>query len=190
MRYSIYILLVFSVTLFACAKKDISTSTTPSKAKTETITPSQYIKITAKDLSEDATLLSSKNDELILLMYSKLDRDYPELIVSEYFIMDKIDTPKKFKINSKIGLKEDFILVLLEMDTKQTLQQIEPIVRLNLNLLLTDYNQKKRVKTQELLGDDDLLTIQKSNFKNFVDNGMRAQGIHMLDAYDYILEVE
>ena len=89
MRYNIFIFCLSSILLVACTKTNISSNTTTAKVKTEVTTPSTYIKVTAKDLSEDTTVLSSKNDELILLMYTKLDRAYPELIVSKMFVMDR-----------------------------------------------------------------------------------------------------
>ena len=176
--------------LQSCAHKNISSSTTKNNAKAETSAPSNFITITSKNLTEDVSIVSTKNDEIIFLIYSKPDKEYPELVASAYFVMDKINTPRKFKINKKIDLKEDLVLVLLEIDTKQSIKQIEPIVRLNLNSILNNFIRGDLKKIKELLGDDDILTIQKSNFKTFIDKGVIVKGVHLFDAYEYILKME
>lgn len=188
MKYKIFLLSFSFFFLQSCVQKKI-TSSAKTNAKTEAAAVN-YITITSKNLTEDVSIVSTKNDELIFLIYAKPDKQYPELVASAYFVMDKINTPRKFKINNKIDLKEDLVLVLLEIDTKQNIKQIEPIVRLNLNSILTNFAKEDLKKIKELLGDDDIITIQKANFKTFIDKGVIVQGTHLFDAYEYIIKME
>ena len=112
------------------------------KPKDKKPSSKQEISINSKNLSEDVNIMSTQNDELIFLVYSKLNREFPENILQEEFVMDSINTPKTFKLKQKLKPEEEIVLVLLEMDTEQTLKQIEPVIRLNYKTILEAFIQE------------------------------------------------
>ena len=144
--------------------------------------------IVALDLSENLSRISTKNDELILLIYQNgKTNDLPNLIFQEYFVLDSLDNSNQFSFN--ISEKTDTILtfVLIEMDSKKTLEQIEPVVRINLdNMYETKISEEKKSITK-FLGDDDLLGIEKIYLSDFIskNSAIVFEGVKIFDWYNY-----
>lgn len=171
--------------LYPIKEEHSETTCEPKESKFECI-------FTVLDLSEDASRISTKNDELILLVYNDtLNKQSADLIFSDYFIVDSLNESKKFTLYDSLLNKSTFIFVLVEMDTHVPLEQMEAVVSSNLeNIYLAKLIGDVKVLTS-LFGDDDLLGITKVSTSDVYESPvlMRFKGVHLFDAYDYQIEI-
>lgn len=138
--------------------------------------------LTAIDISEDVNRFSTKNDEIILLLYDYSDSSKlgsPFLI--EKIVFDKNTTEKKLLIRE---LPKNTLLFLIEEDSFKTLEQIEPIFRVYFKEIIALQKHKSIKNLRKYLGDDDLLysTILNKNFSS-----IKMKGMHMLIKFEYDL---
>ena len=117
--------------------------------------PSVEVLIHGLNLSEDMSTLSSRNDELLLLIYGyddSLKVDLP--LTSAYFVLDSANRKKTVRVPCQSSTA---VLLLLELDTNRTPEQLEPLVRKNLNAVLRLARKGDRMGIQKLIGDDDVM---------------------------------
>ncbi len=149
--------------------------------------------LTAYDLTEDDSRISTKNDELVLLVYSDTSNNQnPKLMCQDYFIIDSLHQTKRL-IFSDLNLDGSVLtFILIEIDTRKNLKQIEPVVRLNLASLISAKKSGDITIINELLGDDDLIGFKSVSFSDleketiFID----FKGIHLFDSYNYRLQIK
>jgi len=144
------------------------------------------ISIKAIDLSEDMSRFSTKNDELLLLMYSYAEGKALEApLISEYFVMDSLHINKTFIFEQDSLEKINNILIfLLEIDSDKSIEEIEPVVRVHYQTLFDAYKSRSWKNMQNLLGDDDVLGCKIiSSFKQ--DARFNFSGIQRMDRYDF-----
>jgi len=148
------------------------------------------ISISTSNLSEDASILSTKDDELLFLVYQKQFNDSFILKSKNYFEFDSINSNIEIKIEEKLSNAE-IIIVLLEIDSDKTLEQIEYDVNKNLKILLNAFEDFDLIKLIETLGDDDLLGIKSIKMKsNNKPTSIVFQGINLFDYYVYEIVFE
>ena len=139
----------------------------------------------ANDLSEDMSILSSGNDEIVLLIYSIMNGD-TSLILSA----DKTIPSRKFAVSLRPRLDTSFfytpwIVVLLEVDTDRTSIELEPLVTPNLERLTSLHHEQAYNALSQILGDDDLLAIQPLDSS---EQWITMKGILRADMYAYKLQ--
>lgn len=120
------------------------------------------IKITAIDLSEDGLAGASQNDEVFFFLYRQNNSLLPQLIVSDYFVLDTSNRVKSIAINTATILPNDTLtFILIEKDTKKSEKGIEPICRFYLNEMYTKYEKNKMTNFEEYFDDDDVLGMYR-----------------------------
>lgn len=139
-------------------------------------TLSDTLTITALDLSEDMSRLSTKNDEVFLFIYDYSDTNSLSApLVSVKHIFDK-NNPD---FNLSIPRKDRLILFFIEEDSFRNIEQVEPVIRVYFKEIMkaTDYNQ-----LMKFLGEDDLLGVKiiDNQTKKFTLSGMNS-----LDKFNY-----
>jgi hypothetical protein len=149
-----------------------------------------HLILTAKDLSENVNRLSTQDDELILLVYTQGSAEQlPTIVFQEYFVLDSEQRVKEIRLGEEVRLKQEITLVLIEMDSKLSIQQVEPVVRLNLDAMLA-FDQKSQPQgLQSLLGDDDLLGAIKLETADLHPHGKEIEfkGRRLFDSYHYVV---
>lgn len=145
------------------------------------------IKIVAHDLSEDMTILSSNDDELLFLMYelNKNESLEPPLL-SRRFLMDSAQTEVSFSVKDASFQDNEFLIILIEQDSETPIEQLDPIIRVHHHQLLNSYQDHDLAVIKKYLGDEDLLGISK------IDRGILSEstpvqfkGFHRGDSYNY-----
>jgi hypothetical protein len=136
----------------------------------------QTLFINALNLSEDMSVLSTKNDEIFVFIYDYSDTNELEApLVSTKLLFDK----NRMNHNISYPKKNNLILFFIEEDSFRTSIQIEPVVRVYFKELIrsNSYNEVKKY-----LGEDDLLGVKiiNSNTSTFSISGMNS-----LDKYAY-----
>jgi len=108
------------------------------------------------NLSEDMSTLSSRNDEILLLIYDYSDSSKVQAPTTlEYFVLDSANRKKSVRIGCNSYSKS--LILLVELDTERKPQQVETIIRKNMNNVLQLAKQNNRMELQKILGDDDIL---------------------------------
>lgn len=141
----------------------------------------QTLSITALNLSEDMSTLSTKNDEIFVFIYDYSDTNkLKSPLVSTKLIFDKNN---KNQIIS-IPKKETLILFFIEEDSFRTSIQIEPIVRVYFKEIM---NTNGYEEIRKYLGEDDLLGTKIINKKT---SAFSISGKSSLDKYEYSFEIK
>ena len=134
------------------------------------------LKITALNLSEDMSRLSTKNDEVFVFIYDYSDtNELKAPLVSTKLIFDK----DNLTYSIFLPKTEKSILFFIEEDSFRNNEQIEPVVRVYFKEIrkCNGYNELKKY-----LGEDDLLGVKifDSNTSSF-----SLSGTSSLDKYEY-----
>ncbi len=146
------------------------------------------ITLTAHDLSEDANRLSTQDDELILLVYAQdAAGQLPTSVIQEYFVLDTAQRMKSFILTDSVLRMRTLSIVLIEMDSNMGIQQLEPIVRLNLQTFLNQEQQASPDAFRKLLGDDDFLGAIKIETEdlNIQGKAIEFNGRRLFDSFHY-----
>lgn len=143
------------------------------------------IEVSSSDLSEDMSLNSTKNDELLFLIY-KVENDTMPLGNAAYqssFIFDK----------NLMLVREDWMVIpsdsaryiffLLELDSDHTSIQIDPILRIYYKEIMHCFNNRNYPCIQKYIGDEDVLY---SNYFT-IPSENTYKGIYKLDTYQYTI---
>lgn len=151
---------------------------------------SLFVTITGVNLSEDMSTLSSKNDELLLLLYSFDDTlSLNEPLMTEYFVLDSANR-KKIMAFPTPGTSTDVLLILAELDTERSPDQIEKLIRKNFRAIMNCLEKRDLVTLRQYIGDDDVIGIKTIRTNN-VSRGITFSfsGRYKLDKYLYRIEI-
>ncbi|MFN8415529.1 MAG: hypothetical protein U0U66_04275 [Cytophagaceae bacterium] len=146
-----------------------------------------YIKVRALDLSEDFSRMSSKNDEVLMLLYPVIDSTQlgDAIIKSYYQFSDSNRTfEHSFALTSPTS-KQNMLFFMIELDTDRSVDMIDSIVKLHYIDLRNAYYAKDYNAIEKILGDDDVLGSLKLREKQSPYFMFNIRGIYKLDKYDY-----
>jgi len=147
------------------------------------------LEIAAKDLSEDVSVMSSKNDELLILIYELSGEDSilnAPVFVSQ-FILDTSDRVEK--IDKLSFTKNRYQIFLIELDDDRTVEQIDPVIRIYNNEILRLFKDKKYNLLQTYFGNNDLLGYAELNFhEKDKPIEIECKGRLNLDSYYYTMK--
>lgn len=154
---------------------------------------SVFITLHAINLSEDLSRLSSGNDEILLLIYQCLDTtilDYP--VFSEQLLFTDTDRVKKINFKSQdISTENSLLIILIERDSETPLEQLDPIIRIQLSRLLSAFGSNDYLELEKYLGDEDLLGMKfLHNFKLHPQANFSFEGIQKLDKFEYQVSID
>ena len=178
------LLVLFSA---SCARK--KTESTSSIIENQTpvnqLDSADYVTLTLRldclDLSEN-TALSTKKDEILLLLYSPADQHSAPLLMKYLSVVDA--QTETWEIMAPQSKDQHGIIVIVEVDTDKTASQLEPVIRLNQKALTEAYKTKNRKTIRTLLGDDDLIGI--ASFP-MTSRTFDFKGVHLFDTYHYLV---
>ncbi len=149
------------------------------------------ITVHAINLSEDMSTLSSKNDEVLLLIYSFDDTiKLNTPLLNEYFVMDSINRKKEMSFFVSYNT-HDLLLLLAELDTEREPDQVEKLIRKNFKEIMDCINKRDLIAIKKYIGDDDILgirMIKKAEHTKGIT--FPFQGRFKLDKYLYKIELK
>lgn len=139
------------------------------------------LKIQALDLSENMSRLSTKDDEVIVLLYIQADsgKTLSAPVFQSEFVLDSAHKEKIFKELSLT--KSTYLLFILERDDERTLEQIDPIFRVYYSEISKLFLKKDWLALEKYLGDSDLLFYTTLNGSSTQEIKSRQN----LDSYHY-----
>ncbi|MEO9483002.1 MAG: hypothetical protein ABJG47_06130 [Ekhidna sp.] len=148
-------------------------------------TSSVKIMVASTNLSEDLSVASSKNDELLLLIYEfseKVDKlGEPVFIKSFDFREDRMNAIFDWTIlKSK---KENYLFFLIERDSDKSELQVDPVLRIHSESIIECFDNRDYLCIEKYLGDEDLL-----GYKRFsVPSEHELNGVYKLDRFNYTI---
>lgn len=182
-RLFLFLLSSLFLVNFSCKT---SKQTNNNKTTYQRLSDSLSIIITATNLSEDMSTLSSNDDELALFLYSYKDSIISELpIFSTYFVLNKtkMSDTLYFKGIKNVSGK-DLILFLVEVDTEKKIELIEMQIRKNHNELIKACKEKNYTLIERYLKDDDILGVKILKDVK-LETTVEISDIHRMDRYNY-----
>lgn len=139
------------------------------------------IVITATNLSEDGSLLSSNEDELLFLLFEYAHNRPDGLIVEATFTFDQTNRTFTTTVEA-IGSDTHMLVVLVELDSTRPSDQISDQVKNHHAALLRAYKMHDLAMIETILDDDDLLGIQVLDSS---DREINFNGSWRMDRYAY-----
>lgn len=139
--------------------------------------------VSSTDLSEDMSLSSTKNDELLLLIY-KVENDsavLKELVYDTAFVFDK--DHKVIQLEWLGQENSKYLYFLLEMDSDKTSVQLDPVLRVYYKEVLAAFNKRDYTGIEKYLGDEDVLV---ANYFTIPYEHV-YKGVYKADKYHYSL---
>lgn len=148
--------------------------------------PTYSITVEAVNLSEDMSTLSSRNDELIMLIYEFSDSTkLTAPLFTEYFVLDSIHRVKEFRITISNSTQK-VLFVLIEADTGKTPALIEKGFRARFREIINSFLQKDRAGLFKYLDDEDMMGFKViSNLNGLSQESFSFQGRYKLDKFHY-----
>jgi hypothetical protein len=139
--------------------------------------------VSSTDLSEDMSLGSTKNDELLLLIY-KVENDsavLKELTYDTAFVFDKDHRVIQLEWMGQNNSK--YLYFLLELDSDKTSIQLDPVLRVYYKEVLAAFNKRDYTAIEKYLGDEDVLVANYFTIPHAEDH----KGVYKADKYHYAL---
>lgn len=149
-------------------------------AQRDSITVS--IQLRANNLSEDFSVVSSKSDELMLIIY-EYENDStvltePVLVESFFLNENKNEKMSDWKL---LNLDLEYIFFLIEMDSDKTIYQLDPVFRIYFPEIINAFKGRDYLSIEKFLGDEDLLGYARFS----IPSSHQLQGVYKLDKFDY-----
>jgi hypothetical protein len=143
------------------------------------------IKLIAFDLSEDMSILSSNDDEILLLIYELNDQQSLQApLFAQKFNLDSTHSEVSALWQAPIDRK--FLVLMIEQDSESPIEQLDPVLRVHYQTLIDSFQEHDLSAIKKHLGDEDLLGI---SILDGVDPTMPTllefKGIHRADSYRY-----
>ncbi|HEX5171430.1 MAG TPA: hypothetical protein VFW11_19770 [Cyclobacteriaceae bacterium] len=155
--------------------------------------PSDSLRVTinGQNLSEDMSTLSSRNDEVLLLIYSYDDTiKLKQPLLLSYFVLDSANRKKMMTLAAPEPAG-DLLLVLAELDTDRNPEQVERLIRKNFRAITACIEKRDLISLKNYIGDDDILGTKVIQEKDFARGILFAfQGRYKLDKYLYKIDIK
>ncbi|WP_436514569.1 hypothetical protein [Ekhidna sp. To15] len=142
------------------------------------------ITISSSNLSEDFGIASSKNDELLLLIYEfpNQPNELSQPVFVKEFILDatRMESKHEWLYESPI---RDLIFFLIERDSERTELQIDPVLRVYFKNIIDCSDRRDYLCIEKYLEDEDMIGYSRFSIPS-VHN---LNGIYKLDKFNYTI---
>lgn len=150
------------------------------------------IKIVGLNLSEDFSLLSTKNDELLLFIYpfeiDSINLQPPDLI--SRFTFDSLNKVHIYEGYPRKSLPETALFLLIEQDTGTSPDCIDSVYRRHHSEINRLFHKRDALSLEKFLGDDDILALKIIPAFNTTGNiQFYISGIFRADKYHYEVQI-
>jgi hypothetical protein len=134
--------------------------------------------------------MSSKNDELLLLIYKK--QNAGTILEAPVFISEFVlDTSVKEKKVTDLHLSTStYLILLIELDEERPVEQIDPVIRVYWSTILLLHSKKNRTGLLKYLQDNDLVGYFELKMDNhFMEKEIELKGRLNIDPFHYKLKL-
>lgn len=147
------------------------------------------LQVRALSLSEDMSLLSSKNDELLILLYEWEDTGSMQAPLAQWSLVMPARHPGFIKTlpMNPASEKSWVLLLLIEIDDDLSGEEIEALLRPNLRKLIAAFEDENYTALGQLLGDQDMLGYRIVPADETLPFQVTLTGRHKFDKYHYVI---
>lgn len=147
-----------------------------------------FITITSDNLSEDMSVMSTKNDEIMFLIFPVEGENHNTPLVSFTAVID----PEHASYQQEISLDTatgPFWVLLIEQDSENNVSDIVKLLRDKMSELKGYHDAQSYKDIELIIGDDDVLYIQQHKTIN-ASTQIQINGIHKVDRYSYFISFD
>ncbi len=185
------IFLLISVLLWSCRSQMPSSN----QLKDEPIlteSDSVWVTLTAQNLSEDMSLFSTHNDEILFFIYVENDSALADPIFTIQTIFDANHATQRIFWDSDSNLQgKSVFLVLIEQDDDLPIDHLDSIIRNHKPQIIRDFKANAYSSIRSYLGDEDVLGVRVVSLANLNEPiEIRMYGIHKADTYEYQIQIK
>lgn len=186
-RSGLFLVLSYATFLASCSGS-LNRQSKQSDVEYDGVIDSIYLTVRAIDLTEDMSSLSSKNDELTVLVYlASYSTDQMRLLFSNSSTVNaQKNTIQMVAVNLGDLSGKKLRMVMIERDTDGDLIELETKVRSQYDDLINHYRTQGNFGIEKYIGDNDVIGIRdvapvyKGLFMKF-----DFEGTFKLDRYRY-----
>lgn len=145
--------------------------------------------VEALNMSEDMSVLSTNNDEILLLLYVEPDSltELSKPLLIKQLLFDENNLKKRFVFACERALSNrKFLLFLIELDYETPAEQIDPVIRIHYQSIIDAHSNMYYTELEKYLGNEDFLGT-KTIYELPTD--FRIKGVYKLDRYDYRIKM-
>ncbi|NLR95034.1 hypothetical protein [Flammeovirga agarivorans] len=135
--------------------------------------------ISSTNLSEDVSVVSTKNDEVLFLVYEIESEEYQSPLINEYFVLDS--SRMEISIEANLDKNRRYEYYLLEMDSHRDYLQLDPIIRIHHKAIKECFVKGDYLGIEKYLEDDDILDINELTMP--INKSINS--IYKIDRYSY-----
>ncbi|WP_435623514.1 hypothetical protein [Flagellimonas sp.] len=148
------------------------------------------ITLKALNLSEDMSSLSTKNDEILLIIYDFTEKnELGKPILAEQLTFDQNNRLSKITARSNNSKSDEYLVFLIEQDSEISIERIDPTIRIHYKKIIELYDSKDYLELEKYIGDEDLLGVAITD--NLIGKKtFDFQGFHKLDRYHYNVSIQ
>jgi len=154
---------------------------------------SVFISFRAANLSEDMSrILSTKNDELLVLIYEYQDSTVLEapLFQQAFIVREKDRVYEYYFEKGKEAEGKTLLFLMIEQDFDRPIEQIDPVVRVQHEALLAAFKRRDYQQIRRYLGSEDLLGYKLiPDFQPNQPFTFKIEGVYKLDWYEYEMDI-
>ena len=154
---------------------------------------SVFVEVEAINLTEDVSRLSTKDDEILVLVYGLDDStQISEPLIVGYTVMKADNRFHRFEGKAPTNWKNNgaVVVFMVEIDTDKTPSQIEAVFRVYQKEIIKAYKSGDRETLNKYLGDDDIVGIDVTHNMQLGRKSFEFKGVHKLDEFHYKLTLE
>ena len=161
-------------------------------AGTKPLRDSITVTIEGINLSEDMSTMSSKNDELLMLVYDYADTTkLTKPLLAEYFVLDSLHRTNKFTFFYKTPPAGKLLFFLIEIDTQKTEAEVEAMVRKQYRKIMALFTAKDMEGLRKCIGDEDIMGIKVIDSADLSGKyPFSFKGRYKLDKFHYALSLD
>lgn len=147
-----------------------------------------FITISSDNLSEDMSVLSTKNDEIMFLIFPAEGENQNTPLISLIATIDPEHATHQREIHLDTNAGPYWVL-LIEQDSENNIDDIVKLLRDKLSELKRYHDAQSYKDIEYILGDDDVLYIEKHKEIN-ASTQIEIKGIHKVDRYSYFISFD
>jgi hypothetical protein len=153
-----------------------------------------HYSLTAINLTEDVSRVSSSNDEILLLMYAASDKLTPlQTLERQLLTFDKTHPVFEHQVSVPLDSSATVVVVLIEIDSERKLEEVNQVVSRQLAGIAKAYRTRQSQQLRKFLEDEDLLgleVIPVNAFRTGLSKTLVFKGFHLFDEYEYELLIQ
>lgn len=188
MKQILFSLSMVCVFLSCKSKTNLVSNTPIMESQIQPTQDSILVTIEALDISEDMSRFSSKNDEILVIIYEigpKSPLEKPLYSFKKVLSNSDKFIHGSFNVDS-INHNSEVLFLLLEQDSETPLDQIDAIFRIHYKSIIEAFDNMDYLEIEKYLGNEDLMGYKVvKGIRRSAGFDFDFKGVYKLDKFHY-----